>query len=157
MVLYELQCPIVSNLICRCRVTDSSNETDFRLELLALRSMVYEFAILVFWSSSLIFYVAYLPHTCTLSCPRPVTELTERRRTTWGPKLGLRQMCQARYSFGLVQIIDLLAQAYVSFSYYGAIVPSVLNCLSMLGFMVLNCILGGQTLSSVSDGRLNWE
>lgn len=23
-------------------------------------------------------------------------------RTTWGPKLGLRQMCQARYSFGCV-------------------------------------------------------
>ncbi|TDL19554.1 cytosine-purine permease [Rickenella mellea] len=61
--------------------------------------------------------------------------------TTWGPKLGLRQMCQARFSFG----------------YYGAIVPSVLNLVTMSGFMILNCILGGQTLSSVSNGHLSWS
>ncbi|KAI0360560.1 cytosine-purine permease [Trametes cingulata] len=60
---------------------------------------------------------------------------------TWGPKLGLRQMCQARYSFG----------------YYGVIVPSIFNLCSMMGFCILNCILGGQTLSSISDGRLSWS
>jgi len=60
--------------------------------------------------------------------------------TTWGPKLGLRQMCQARYSFG----------------FYGVIIPSILNCVTMGGFMILNCILGGQTLASVTDGRLSW-
>ncbi|KAI0777793.1 cytosine-purine permease [Trametes elegans] len=61
--------------------------------------------------------------------------------TTWGPKLGLRQMCQARYSFG----------------YFGVILPSVFNLCSMVGFCILNCILGGQTLSSISDGRLSWS
>ncbi|KZT39428.1 purine-cytosine permease [Sistotremastrum suecicum HHB10207 ss-3] len=59
---------------------------------------------------------------------------------TWGPKLGLRQMCQARYSFGL----------------YGAIIPSVLNLTTMMGFLILNCILGGSTLASVSNGNLSW-
>ncbi|KDQ60371.1 hypothetical protein JAAARDRAFT_126119 [Jaapia argillacea MUCL 33604] len=61
--------------------------------------------------------------------------------TTWGPKLGLRQMCQARYSFG----------------YYGVILPCVLNCINMCGFCILNCILGGQALSSVSNGHLSWS
>ncbi|KAL0579277.1 hypothetical protein V5O48_002731 [Marasmius crinis-equi] len=59
---------------------------------------------------------------------------------TWGPKLGLRQMVQARYSFG----------------YYGVIVPCVLNLVNMIGFCILNCILGGQTLASVADGRLSF-
>ncbi|KAI0827043.1 cytosine-purine permease [Trametes gibbosa] len=61
--------------------------------------------------------------------------------STWGPKLGLRQMCQARYSFG----------------YFGVIIPSVFNLCSMMGFCILNCILGGQTLSSVSGGHLSWN
>ncbi|TFK47512.1 NCS cytosine-purine permease [Heliocybe sulcata] len=61
--------------------------------------------------------------------------------TTWGPKLGLRQMCQARYSFG----------------YYGVILPSILNLIGMTGFCILNGILGGQTISAVSDGRVSWS
>ncbi|KAH9918753.1 NCS cytosine-purine permease [Epithele typhae] len=61
--------------------------------------------------------------------------------STWGPKLGLRQMCQARYSFG----------------YFGVIIPSVFNLCSMMGFCILNCILGGQTLSSISNGQLSWS
>ena len=40
--------------------------------------------------------------------------------------------------------------------YYGAIIPGVLNLVTMAGFMILNCILGGQTLASVSDGQLSW-
>ncbi|PIL27619.1 transporter [Ganoderma sinense ZZ0214-1] len=46
--------------------------------------------------------------------------------STWGPKTGLRQMCQARYSFG----------------FFGVIVPSIFNLASMFGFCILNCILG---------------
>ncbi|KAI0089670.1 NCS cytosine-purine permease [Irpex rosettiformis] len=61
--------------------------------------------------------------------------------STWGPKLGLRQMCQARYSFG----------------YFGVIIPCILNLIGMCGFCILNGILGGQTLSSVSDGNLSWS
>ncbi|KAF5392918.1 hypothetical protein D9757_001063 [Collybiopsis confluens] len=59
---------------------------------------------------------------------------------TWGPKLGLRQMVQARYSFG----------------YYGVILPCVLNMINMFGFCILNAILGGQTLASVANGNLTW-
>ncbi|KAI0340469.1 NCS cytosine-purine permease [Trametopsis cervina] len=61
--------------------------------------------------------------------------------TTWGPKLGLRQMCQARYSFG----------------YFGVIIPCILNLAGMFGFCILNGILGGQTLSSVSGGGMSWS
>ncbi|KAG8689613.1 hypothetical protein FRC09_012350, partial [Ceratobasidium sp. 395] len=61
--------------------------------------------------------------------------------STFGPKLGLRQMVQARYSFG----------------WFGAIVPGVLNLLGMMGYNILNAILCGQTLSVVSGGRMSWS
>ncbi|KAF7969611.1 hypothetical protein HWV62_26857 [Athelia sp. TMB] len=60
--------------------------------------------------------------------------------TTWGPKLGLRQMVQARYSFG----------------YFGVVIPCIFNLIGMCGFSILNSILGGQTLSAVSGGGLSW-
>lgn len=53
----------------------------------------------------------------------------------FGPKLGLRQMIQCRYSFG----------------YFGASLICVLNAASMLGYCILNSIVGGQTLSAVSS------
>ncbi|KAI1792437.1 permease for cytosine/purines, uracil, thiamine, allantoin-domain-containing protein [Ganoderma leucocontextum] len=53
----------------------------------------------------------------------------------FGPKLGTRSMVQARFSWG----------------YYGAIIPSILNVLSMEGYLVVNTIVGGQTLAEVSD------
>jgi NCS1 nucleoside transporter family len=56
----------------------------------------------------------------------------------FGPKLGTRAMVQARFSWG----------------YFGAIIPTVLNVFSMQGFLILNCIIGGQTLASLSS-RLN--
>ncbi|GLB39204.1 putative purine-cytosine permease (2.A.39) family protein [Lyophyllum shimeji] len=59
--------------------------------------------------------------------------------TTWGPKLGMRQMISARYSFG----------------FYGVIIPCILNLIVMIGFCVLNSILGGQALASV-NGKLSW-
>ncbi|KIM74151.1 hypothetical protein PILCRDRAFT_828567 [Piloderma croceum F 1598] len=61
--------------------------------------------------------------------------------TTWGPKLGLRQMVQARYSFG----------------YYGVILPCIFNLIGMCGFCILNSILGGQTLAAVADNDLSWS
>ncbi|KAF7318933.1 NCS cytosine-purine permease [Mycena chlorophos] len=61
--------------------------------------------------------------------------------STWGPKLGLRQMVQARYSFG----------------YFGVIGPVLLNLIGMVGFCILDCILGGQTLAAVADGNLSWD
>ncbi|KAH7918074.1 cytosine-purine permease [Leucogyrophana mollusca] len=53
----------------------------------------------------------------------------------FGPKLGTRAMVQSRFSWG----------------YNGAIIPSVLNAFSLQGFLVVNCIIGGQTLASVSS------
>ncbi|KAK7039544.1 NCS cytosine-purine permease [Favolaschia claudopus] len=61
--------------------------------------------------------------------------------STWGPKLGLRQMVQARYSFG----------------YFGVIAAVLLNLIGMTGFCILDCILGGQTLAAVADGNLSWS
>lgn len=60
--------------------------------------------------------------------------------TTWGPKLGMRQMIITRYSFG----------------YYGVIIPCIMNLIGMIGFSILNCILGGQALASVSSDNLSW-
>ncbi|KAK7031300.1 hypothetical protein VNI00_013555 [Paramarasmius palmivorus] len=71
----------------------------------------------------------------TMLCAVPPAYLA-----TWGPKLGLRQMVQARYSFG----------------YYGVILPCILNLIGMIGFCILNAILGGQTLAAVADGNLSW-
>ncbi|CDO75439.1 hypothetical protein BN946_scf184693.g8 [Trametes cinnabarina] len=53
----------------------------------------------------------------------------------FGPKLGMRSMVLARYSWG----------------YFGSILPSAFTVFSMQGFLILNCIIGGQTLASVSS------
>ncbi|KAI1109426.1 permease for cytosine/purines, uracil, thiamine, allantoin-domain-containing protein [Nemania sp. NC0429] len=55
-----------------------------------------------------------------------------------GPKTGLRQMIQARFSFGR----------------YGVSVPVVLNLATLVGFCIINCVIGGQCLSAVSGGSL---
>ncbi|KAG8216406.1 NCS cytosine-purine permease [Butyriboletus roseoflavus] len=59
---------------------------------------------------------------------------------TWGPKTGMRQMIASRYSFG----------------YYGVIIPTILNLMGLCGFNILNCILGGQALASVSNNNMSW-
>ncbi|KAH9050782.1 NCS cytosine-purine permease, partial [Lactarius vividus] len=58
--------------------------------------------------------------------------------STWGPKLGQRQLCSTRYTFG----------------YYGVMVPSLLSIIGFIGFAVLNSIVGGQALASV--GNVSW-
>lgn len=37
------------------------------------------------------------------------------------------------------------------------ILPSIFNLAGMTGFCILNSVLGGQTLSSVSGGGLSWR
>jgi hypothetical protein len=72
--------------------------------------------------------------------------------STFGPKLGLRQMVQARYSFG----------------FWPTMLPAGLNLVrvipcentdetytmqaTMMGYLILSCILGGSLLSSASVG-----
>lgn len=51
----------------------------------------------------------------------------------FGPKLGTRTMVQSRFSFG----------------YYGAMLPAAFNVFSMIGFLVLGSITGGQLLAAV--------
>ncbi|KAI1425167.1 permease for cytosine/purines, uracil, thiamine, allantoin-domain-containing protein [Xylaria sp. FL1777] len=55
---------------------------------------------------------------------------------TLGPKTGLRQMIQARFSFGR----------------YIVSVPVVLNLATLTGFCVITCVIGGQCLSAISEG-----
>ncbi|KAF8977720.1 hypothetical protein BGZ46_007168 [Entomortierella lignicola] len=55
-----------------------------------------------------------------------------------GPKLGLRQMVISRFSFG----------------WWGAVVLSVLNIITQIGFSVIAVILGGQTLVYVCGSGL---
>lgn len=53
----------------------------------------------------------------------------------------MRQMCITRYSFG----------------YYPVILVCLLNLIGMIGFCSLNAVSGGQVLSAVSNGSLNWN
>ncbi|KAK4698285.1 hypothetical protein P7C70_g7995, partial [Phenoliferia sp. Uapishka_3] len=57
----------------------------------------------------------------------------------WGPRLGLRMMTNARYSYG----------------YYGAMLPTFFNLATFLGFCAINSIVGGQALSAVNPGHLS--
>lgn len=59
---------------------------------------------------------------------------------TWGPRTGMRQMIQSRYSFG----------------YFGIIIPAILNLIGLCGFNILNGILGGQALASVTT-NMSWN
>ncbi|KAF8621768.1 hypothetical protein AX15_007506 [Amanita polypyramis BW_CC] len=58
----------------------------------------------------------------------------------WGAKLGMRQMIVSRYSFG----------------FYGVIIPCILDLIGLCGYCILDSILGGQTLASVTNGHLTW-
>lgn len=61
--------------------------------------------------------------------------------STFGPRLGLRQMVLSRYTYG----------------YLFVILPAILNAATSIGFLSLNAILGGQTLSLTSGGTLSWS
>jgi len=43
-----------------------------------------------------------------------------------------------------------MVQARFSWGYYGAIIPSILNVVSLQGFWISNCMIGGQIIASVS-------
>ncbi|GAA5999823.1 hypothetical protein JCM10207_005927 [Rhodosporidiobolus poonsookiae] len=57
----------------------------------------------------------------------------------FGPRLGMRTMSIARYSFG----------------YYVAILPAFLNIISFIGFCAVNSIVAGQVLAAVNPGHLS--
>lgn len=54
--------------------------------------------------------------------------------STWGAKLGLRQLTLSKFSFG----------------YFTSQFPIILNCIACVGWSVVNSIVGAQTLRAVS-------
>lgn len=58
---------------------------------------------------------------------------------TLGPKTGLRQMVQARYSYGR----------------YLVSVPVLFNLATLVGFIVITLVIGGQCLSATTGGSLS--
>ncbi len=57
--------------------------------------------------------------------------------STWGPKTGMRQLIQARFSFGRYFVSILI----------------LLNLATLTGFCVIDSIIGGQALSAVKNGK----
>ncbi|KAL7777092.1 hypothetical protein CFE70_007514 [Pyrenophora teres f. teres 0-1] len=55
---------------------------------------------------------------------------------TWGPKTGMRQLVQARFSFGKYFVSLLI----------------LLNLATLTGFCVVDSVIGGMALSAVQDG-----
>ncbi|KAK0728372.1 permease for cytosine/purines, uracil, thiamine, allantoin-domain-containing protein [Lasiosphaeria miniovina] len=68
-----------------------------------------------------------------------LTALLPAYLSTLGPKIGMRQMIQARYSFGR----------------YLVSVPVLLNLATLTGFSVIIAVVGGQCLSAVAGGSLS--
>ncbi|KAK0670462.1 putative purine-cytosine permease [Cercophora samala] len=68
-----------------------------------------------------------------------LTTLLPAYLSTLGPKIGMRQMIQARYSFGR----------------YIVSIPVFLNLATMTGFCIIIAVIGGQCLSAVADGNLS--
>ncbi|KAH0171237.1 cytosine-purine permease, partial [Aureobasidium melanogenum] len=69
----------------------------------------------------------------SILCTVPVAYLA-----TLGPKTGMRQMIQARFSFG----------------YYLVSVPVILNLATLTGFCVIDSVVGGESLSAITHGHL---
>lgn len=60
--------------------------------------------------------------------------------TTFGPPLGMRQLVQSRYSWG----------------FWPTCLIALLSAATMVGFCILNAILGGQALAAVSSATEGW-
>ena len=58
-----------------------------------------------------------------------------------GPQTGMRQVVQARYSFGL----------------YAVIIVALMNLATAVGWSIVSAIIAGETLSAVSGGSLSWD
>jgi purine-cytosine permease-like protein len=58
-----------------------------------------------------------------------------------GPQTGMRQIVQARYSFGR----------------YAVVVVALFNLATTTGWSIVSAIIAGETLSAVSGGSLSWD
>ncbi|CAK7221578.1 hypothetical protein SBRCBS47491_004573 [Sporothrix bragantina] len=68
-----------------------------------------------------------------------VTALAPAYFSSFGSQTGMRQMMQARYSFGR----------------YVVSIPALLNMATLTGFCVIMVVIGGQCLTAVSGGNLS--
>ncbi|KAI1931348.1 hypothetical protein LOZ12_001601 [Ophidiomyces ophidiicola] len=71
-----------------------------------------------------------------------------------GPKTGLRQMIQARYSFGSAKSPPLPPDNHRTnprCSLYIASIVVLLNLATVSGFTIIDCVIGGQTLSALNS------
>ncbi|KAH9951726.1 permease for cytosine/purines, uracil, thiamine, allantoin-domain-containing protein [Amylocystis lapponica] len=84
---------------------------------------------------SSVFFLGLRDGVLTILFFNLLTTLPVAYFSTWGPKLGLRQLTLSRFSFG----------------YFTALIPIILNCIACVGWSVVNSIVGAQTLRAVSD------
>ncbi|KAF4120870.1 Purine-cytosine permease or related protein [Geosmithia morbida] len=68
-----------------------------------------------------------------------LTALLPAYMSTLGPKIGMRQMIQARFSYGK----------------WAVSIPILLNMATLTGFCIIMAVIGGQCLSAVSGGTLS--
>jgi len=68
-----------------------------------------------------------------------VTTIPAAYFSTFGSRTGLRQMLHARYTFG----------------YYLVSLIVAFNICTISGFGIIDCVLGGSTLSAVSSGKID--
>ena len=57
---------------------------------------------------------------------------------------------------GMLLVVSSQVASNVSSRYYGVIAACIMNLIGMIGFSILNSILGGQALASVSNQHLSW-
>lgn len=62
-------------------------------------------------------------------------------------------MVLTRYSWGSVRRCPTPSTFLLTWSnrYWGAIIPSILNVVTMQGYLVINTIIGGQALAAASS------
>lgn len=66
-------------------------------------------------------------------------------------------MVLARYSFGYASLArrpSLMVELLLS--YILVALPVLFNLVGMMGFNIVDCILGGQTLASIANGNMSW-
>ena len=79
-------------------------------------------------------------------CIRPETWYAFNGPITLRTRVGLAHTPQT--------LLILILYDFVS--YYGACILSILNAFALQGFLTMNCVIGGQTLASVSE-NMSWN
>ncbi|EIW69982.1 hypothetical protein TREMEDRAFT_38649 [Tremella mesenterica DSM 1558] len=87
----------------------------------------------------LVFYMNLGDCLLTIFFFNALTALIPAFMSTFGPKLGLRQMTVSRFSWG----------------FWGAKLVALLNCIACVGWSIVNTIAGAQALETVADYHIS--